>query len=64
MNRRRVVITGLGCVTALAESVEDLFAALCEGRSGVSPIESFDASAFPVQFRRRDKEFRCDQVHR
>jgi 3-oxoacyl-[acyl-carrier-protein] synthase II len=50
MNRRRVVITGLGCVTALAESADELFAALCEGKSGVSPIESFDASAFPVKF--------------
>jgi 3-oxoacyl-[acyl-carrier-protein] synthase II len=50
MSRRRVVITGLGCVTALAESADELFAALCDGKSGVSPIESFDASAFPVKF--------------
>jgi 3-oxoacyl-[acyl-carrier-protein] synthase II len=50
MNRRRVVITGLGCVTALAESPDELFAALCAGKSGVSMIESFDASDFPVKF--------------
>ncbi len=49
MNRRRVVITGLGCVTALAESVEGLFAALCEGKSGISAIQSFDVSKYPVK---------------
>ena len=57
MNRRRVVITGLGCVTALAESAEGLFAALCEGKSGVSAIESFDVSAYPVKFGGEIKSF-------
>ncbi len=57
MNRRRVVITGLGCVTALAESAEGLFAALCEGKSGVSTIESFDVSAYPVKFGGEIKSF-------
>ena len=57
MDRRRVVITGLGCVTALAESVDGLFAALCEGKSGVSTIESFDASAFTVHFGGEIKHF-------
>ncbi|HNS21414.1 MAG TPA: beta-ketoacyl-ACP synthase II [Sedimentisphaerales bacterium] len=57
MDRRRVVITGLGCVTALSESVEELFTALCEGRSGVSPIESFDTSAYPVRFAGEIKHF-------
>jgi 3-oxoacyl-[acyl-carrier-protein] synthase II len=50
MDKRRVVITGQGCVTALAESVDVLFAALCEGKSGISTIESFDTSAYPVHF--------------
>jgi 3-oxoacyl-[acyl-carrier-protein] synthase II len=57
MDRRRVVITGLGCITALSESVEELFRALCEGRSGVSTIESFDASQFPVHFGGEIKNF-------
>ena len=48
MSKRRVVITGLGCITALAETAEGLFDALCAGKSGVSIIENFDASAFPV----------------
>jgi 3-oxoacyl-[acyl-carrier-protein] synthase II len=50
MSKRRVVITGLGCVTALAESADKLFAALCEGQSGISNIESFDTSEYPVKF--------------
>jgi 3-oxoacyl-[acyl-carrier-protein] synthase II len=50
MKKRRVVITGLGCVTALGESVDELFAALCAGKSGISAIESFDTGAFPVRF--------------
>jgi len=57
MSKRRVVITGLGCVTALAESVDGLFAALCEGKSGVSIIESFDASMFSVRFGGEIKNF-------
>ena len=39
----------MGCITSLAESVEKLFVALCEGKSGVSNIEFFDASAYPVR---------------
>ena len=57
MSRRRVVITGLGCVTALAESAEGLFTALCEGKSGVSTIESFDAGIYPVRFGGEIKNF-------
>jgi len=51
------VITGLGCVTALSECVDELFVALCEGRSGVSTVESFDASQFAVHFGGEIKTF-------
>jgi len=57
MNKRRVVVTGMGCVTALAESVDSLFVALCQGKSGVSPIESFDVSGYPVTFAGEIKGF-------
>jgi 3-oxoacyl-[acyl-carrier-protein] synthase II len=46
---RRVVITGLGAVTPLGNDVPSTWAALLEGRSGIAPIEAFDASTFPVQ---------------
>jgi len=57
MSKRRVVITGLGCITALGESADEVFAALCEGKSGISPIESFDASMYPVTFGGEIKKF-------
>ncbi len=57
MNKRRVVITGLGCVTALGESADELFTALCAGKSGISTIESFDTRAFPVRFGGEIKSF-------
>jgi len=57
MSRRRVVITGLGCVTALGESVDGFFAALCRGDSGITKIESFDTAAYPVHFGGEIKQF-------
>ncbi|MCE5186969.1 MAG: beta-ketoacyl-ACP synthase II [Planctomycetaceae bacterium] len=57
MTERRVVITGLGCITALAESPDELFEALCQGRSGISLIESFDTTEYPVKFGGEVKTF-------
>lgn len=57
MVERRVVITGLGCVTPLAESAEELFAALCQSKSGISMIESFDTAEYPVKFGGEVKNF-------
>lgn len=57
MTERRVVITGLGCVTALAESGEELFGLLCKSVSGISTIESFDTSEYPVKFGGEAKTF-------
>ncbi len=57
MTRRRVVITGLGCITSLAEDSNLLFDALCEGKSGISAIEGFDASEYPVRIAGEIKSF-------
>lgn len=57
MNKRRVAITGMGCVTALTESPDELFEKLCEGESGVSTIEAFDTSQYPVHFGGEIKNF-------
>jgi 3-oxoacyl-[acyl-carrier-protein] synthase II len=46
---RRVVVTGLGVVAPNGVGREDFWAACVEGRSGVGPIRSFDASAHPVK---------------
>src|SRR5215216_3865882 len=46
---RRVVITGMGCVTPLGIGREAFWNGLISGKSGVRRIESFDPSSFPVQ---------------
>ena len=46
MSRRRVVITGLGPVTAHGIGIDPLWSALTEGRSALAPIRAFDASGF------------------
>src|SRR4051812_20414271 len=50
MNRRRVVITGMGVITSLGETVDELWENLCAGVSGVKTITRWDASKYPVQF--------------
>jgi 3-oxoacyl-[acyl-carrier-protein] synthase II len=47
---RRVVITGLGTVNPLAGDVPGFWDGLCNGRSGIGPIERFDVSEFKVRF--------------
>lgn len=46
MLRRRVVVTGLGCVSPVGNTVTEAWANVLEGRSGISAITKFDASAF------------------
>ncbi|HEV3258936.1 MAG TPA: beta-ketoacyl-[acyl-carrier-protein] synthase family protein [Gemmataceae bacterium] len=55
--RRRVVITGMGAITPLGHSVEALYQAQLEGRSGVGPIELFNARTFPTTFAAQVKDF-------
>ncbi len=57
LQKRRVVVTGLGLVTPLAIGVEDTWAALIAGRSGVGRIDRFDVSEFPVQIAAEVKGF-------
>jgi len=47
---RRVVVTGLGLVTPVGNSVETTWTALKEGRNGADYIKKFDAEKFPVRF--------------
>lgn len=50
LSSSRIAITAVGCVTPLGESLEETFAALLRGESGVGPIQNFDATGFPVTF--------------
>lgn len=47
---RRVVITGMGVVTALGSTLDRFWSGLCEGRSGVAPLTLFDTTEFKVHF--------------
>ena len=50
MSTRRVVITGLGAVTPLANNVADTWEGIVNGKSGIGPIDSFDISSFATTF--------------
>ena len=54
---RRVVITGLGLVTPVGNTVEDTWTALMNGRSGADYIKKFDAERFSVRFACEVKNF-------
>jgi len=47
---RRVVITGMGVVTALGDTLDRFWSSLCEGRSGVGTLTLFDTTEFKVHF--------------
>jgi 3-oxoacyl-[acyl-carrier-protein] synthase II len=47
---RRVVITGLGVVTSLGDTLKPFWQALCAGGSGVGPLTLFDTTDFKVHF--------------
>ena len=46
MSRRRVVVTGLGCISPVGNTVEQAWAQVLAGKSGIGLISKFDASAF------------------
>ena len=61
MHKRRVVVTGLGCITPLGNSIESFWSRLLEGKSGASEITHFDASNMPVKFSCPIKDFNTDK---
>lgn len=58
--QRRVVITGLGCVSPVGNSVAESWDALTAGRSGIATITRFDAQAFSTRFAGEVKGFRIE----
>jgi len=55
--RKRVVVTGLGCVSPVGNNVKDTWQALLSGKSGAAPITAFDASAHKTRFAAEVKGF-------
>ncbi|MCF2655957.1 beta-ketoacyl-ACP synthase II [Lacrimispora saccharolytica] len=54
---RRVVITGLGAITPIGNSVDDFYAGIKEGRIGLDNISKFDTSDFRVKIAAEVKDF-------
>jgi 3-oxoacyl-[acyl-carrier-protein] synthase II len=55
--RRRVVVTGLGCISPLGLSVPETWSAILAGKSGAGPITHFDASQYKTKFAAEVKGF-------
>ncbi len=57
MSERRVVITGLGTVNPLGRNVEETWAGLAAGKSGIGPVTIFDASTYNTKIGAEVKDF-------
>ena len=57
MELKRVVVTGLGALTPIGNSVEEYWQGLVNGVSGAAPITYFDASKFKTRFACELKDF-------
>src|SRR5512140_663856 len=55
--RKRVVITGVGCVSPLGLNVQETWSAVLAGKSGAAPITHFDASQHKTRFAAEVKGF-------
>lgn len=60
MSRRRVVVTGLGCVSPVGNQVQEAWDNLLAGRSGIDKITAFDASGLSAQIAGQVKDFNVE----
>lgn len=60
MSRRRVVVTGLGCVSPVGNTVNEAWANILAGKSGIGKISRFDASSFSCQIAGEVRDFNLD----
>ena len=61
MAKRRVVVTGMGIVSPVGNTVETAWANILAGRSGIGPITAFDVSGYPVRIGGAVKDFQIEQ---
>lgn len=57
MSKRRVVVTGLGAVTPIGNSVQEFWEGIREGKTGIGPITRFDAEEYKVRFVAEVRDF-------
>ncbi|PJC88163.1 beta-ketoacyl-[acyl-carrier-protein] synthase II [Vibrio sp. HA2012] len=60
MSKRRVVVTGMGMLSPVGNTVESAWKALLEGQSGIVNIEHFDTTEFSTRFAGLVKDFNCE----
>ena len=60
MSKRRVVVTGLGCISPVGNTVEAAWANLLAGQTGIGRISKFDATAFASQVAGEVKGFQVE----
>jgi len=61
MELKRVVVTGLGALTPIGNTLSEYWEALKEGKSGAAPIKQYDASLFKTQFACEVKNFNVEE---
>lgn len=60
MSKRRVVVTGLGIVSPVGNDIATAWASIMAGRSGIGPVQRFDAGNFPTHFGGEIRELNLD----
>ncbi|TKF23801.1 beta-ketoacyl-ACP synthase II [Vibrio genomosp. F6] len=61
MSKRRVVVTGMGMLSPVGNTVESSWKALLAGQSGIDNIDHFDATNFSTRFAGLVKDFNCEE---
>ncbi len=59
--KKRVVVTGLGCITPVGHGKEEFWKAITEGRSGIGEITKFDATDYPTRIAAEIKNFKAEE---
>ncbi len=62
MSKRRVVVTGMGALTPIGNSLDEFWKNLVDGVSGAAPITKFDAGLFKTQFACEVKNFNVEEL--
>ena len=57
--KRRVVVTGLGAVTPIGNTVEEFWKGISEGKVGIGPITRFDTTGYKVTLAAEVKDFKA-----
>ena len=61
MEKRRVVVTGIGAVSPVGNSAEESWHAVLEGKSGIGPLTRLDSDQFPVKVAAEVKDFDIEE---